>query len=263
MAVILLLVTAVVLSLSADYRNRVNDYNKRVDLHRTSASIYAKDGKAIVDRPVPPLSSLFQGLNNVTSNQIALQSAAPPELIQVTDIGATETLFPTIDLGFCIGVVLSLAALLFSYDAITGEKESGSLKQMLSYPVSRAAILLGKWLAIFATLSIAAMLTLGYGVLLYKVLPGSSFSLTASDWETLGLILLTSLIFLSTFSLLGLFVSSLASKSATSLAILMLIWVIAVFVFPNVSPYIAVSVTPAPTYQDAVRKRENCRYRDD
>jgi len=257
MAVILLLVSAVVVALSADYKRQINDYHKRVETDRKSTANYTAGQPATIDRPVPALSALFVGLESTAPNQIQLQPAQPPSFAQIADVDATEVLFPSIDLGFCIGVVLSLAALLFSYDVITGEKENGSLRQILSYPVSRATVILGKWMAVFATLSIAAIVTVSYAVLLLKSIPGSPFSIGSGDWASLGLILLTSLIYLSGFSLLGIFVSSLVSKSATSLAVLMLVWVIAVFVFPNVSPYLAVSITPAPTFQEAARKQSN------
>src|SRR5215813_5070241 len=79
MIVVLVLVTAIVFSLSADYRRQVDDYNKRVELHKRAAAVYAAGSEGLIDRPVPTLSSLFVGLSVISPNQIALQQTEPPE----------------------------------------------------------------------------------------------------------------------------------------------------------------------------------------
>jgi hypothetical protein len=55
-----------------------------------------------------------------------------------------------------------LLALLMSFDAIAGEVERGTLPLLLTYPVSRLKILLGKLLAHIAILALAT--GLGYGL---------------------------------------------------------------------------------------------------
>ena len=58
--------------------------------------------------------------------------------------------------------LVPLVALLMSFDAIAGEVERGTLSLLLTYPVSRAEILLGKLLAHLAILALAV--AVGYGV---------------------------------------------------------------------------------------------------
>lgn len=184
MGVLLLLVTAAVLALSADYRQQVDDYNRRVELHRRGLAVYALGRPAMVDRPVPVLSSLFRGLSFTIPESIELSTANPPNPAQQPDLEATESIFPKIDLSFCFGVVLSLVALLFSYDIVTAEKEQGTLKQMLANAVPRAVILFSKWLAVFATLAVMAIITLGYAVTFATLLPNSRFTARIGQrWE--------------------------------------------------------------------------------
>lgn len=57
--------------------------------------------------------------------------------------------------------LVPLMALLMSFDAVAGEVERGTLPLILTYPVSRTAILVGKALAHVAILTLA--LTAGYG----------------------------------------------------------------------------------------------------
>lgn len=60
--------------------------------------------------------------------------------------------------------LVPLLALLMSFDAVAGEVERGTLPLLLTYPVSRLEILLGKLLAHLAVLAFAV--TLGYGAAL-------------------------------------------------------------------------------------------------
>lgn len=58
--------------------------------------------------------------------------------------------------------LVPLMALLMSFDAIAGEIERGTLPLVLTYPVSRAELLLGKFVAHLGTLALA--LATGYGL---------------------------------------------------------------------------------------------------
>lgn len=58
--------------------------------------------------------------------------------------------------------LMPLLALLMSFDAIAGEVERGTLPLLLTYPVSRLQVLLGKLLAHVAILGLAT--ALGYGL---------------------------------------------------------------------------------------------------
>ncbi|REC53930.1 ABC transporter permease [Rhodosalinus sediminis] len=58
--------------------------------------------------------------------------------------------------------LVPLVALLMSFDAIAGEVERGTLPLLLTYPVSRGRVLLGKAAAHLATLAIA--FAVGYGL---------------------------------------------------------------------------------------------------
>ena len=61
--------------------------------------------------------------------------------------------------------LVPLIALILGYDAIVGEKERGSLELMLSMPITRFEILLGKYLGLAAALAISTVLGFGAGLL--------------------------------------------------------------------------------------------------
>lgn len=58
--------------------------------------------------------------------------------------------------------LVPLVALLMSFDAVAGEVERGTLPLLLTYPVSRAEVLLGKLLAHLGILALAV--AVGYGI---------------------------------------------------------------------------------------------------
>lgn len=71
--------------------------------------------------------------------------------------------------------LVPLIALILGYDAIVGERERGSLELMLSMPITRFEILLGKYLGLAGALAVSTVL--GFGAGLLPLAPG----LTAAD----------------------------------------------------------------------------------
>jgi ABC-type transport system involved in multi-copper enzyme maturation permease subunit len=83
----------------------------------------------------------------------ALFRGTPQDVeVESFDLSPMPALFPLMDWFLIVGVVMSLLALVFSYDAICGEREDGTLRLAISYPVSRSVLLLGKWTGGFLSL---------------------------------------------------------------------------------------------------------------
>ncbi len=74
-----------------------------------------------------------------------------------------------IDWAFIIGYVLSLIALLFTFDAVTGERESGTLRLMLANSVPRHTVLIGKFLGALMSISIPFVLAVLINLLAFHV----------------------------------------------------------------------------------------------
>lgn len=150
-----------------------------------------------------------------------------------------------LDWMFAIRIVLPLAAFLLGYDAVCGERRPGTLKLLLSYPVSRWKVLAGKLLAVWSC--VAAPLLAGAIVsLLLAAVPGR-IPLTAGDVARAGMVLLLGLWAALFFSLTALLVSSLARDSSTSLSVLAWLWVAGVIVVPAVSNLLARRLRPIST----------------
>jgi ABC-type transport system involved in multi-copper enzyme maturation permease subunit len=237
---------AVVLSgvvvLTRDYKEALLDYNSNIVMHRNQLEEYdnpfslVDDGNK-VDKPLNPMKVFFRGVDEEHTATVRISAIAEPEFQSHYEKNPVAMLFPIMDLAFVAGVIMSLLAIAFSYDAIAGEKEMGTLKVTLSYSVPRDMILLGKWIGGYLSLIIPFILSILLALMVLLLFP--EIDLRGEDWSSLLLALVGVLIYLSTIYTLGLFVSSRTEQASTSIMVLLLIWVVMVLVLPNLSPHIA------------------------
>ncbi len=152
--------------------------------------------------------------------------------------------FSAIDWTFVIGIIMSFAALILTYNGISGERERGTLRLTLSYPISRATILLGKYIGAMTSLAFPLIV----GILFNLIIVNSSpfVSLGGVDWAKIALVTGLSLVYISIFAFLGLLISSLTRSSATSLIFLLLIWVILVILVPGSGGLLASRLAETP-----------------
>ena len=71
-----------------------------------------------------------------------------------------------VDWAFIIGYVLSLIAILFTFDAVSGERERGTLRLMLANPIPRHTVLIGKFLGALISINIPFALAVLMNLLL-------------------------------------------------------------------------------------------------
>ena len=154
------------------------------------------------------------------------------------------SLFAAPDLLFTIKVVLSLVALLFSFDAVTHEKEQGTLKLLLANSVGRPSLIIGKMIGRFTL--VAAPFTVLYLVFLLVISLVPSVVATADFWMRSLVILLLGLCYTFLFTAIGLLVSSLVHRSATSMILGLSLWLLFVYVMPNFGVTLAKSINDVP-----------------
>ncbi len=82
------------------------------------------------------LSSVVYGLSGTTGKEAHIRYRKPP-LFENSHFATDPIhgLFEVLDLAFIVKVVLSLAVLLFTHDAVCGEKEGGTLRLYASFSV--------------------------------------------------------------------------------------------------------------------------------
>jgi Cu-processing system permease protein len=124
--------------------------------------------------------------------------------------------------------VVPLVALLISHDAIVGEMERGTMLLLLSYPVSRLQVLLGKFLGHLAVLSFATIL--GYGAAAIALMITGA-AITAASWGAFASMILTSILLGAVFIALGYLISALVRERATAAGVAIGIWLLLVVLF--------------------------------
>jgi len=157
---------------------------------------------------------------------------------------------PELDWAFIIKVVFSLYVLLLAFRGISGEKEIGTLRLILSNTLRRNQVLIAKYISIIVTIGIPLILGGLVSLSIVSILLPQALSLTLIP--RIGLMLLLAFFYLSLFAFLGLFVSSLVGRSSVVLLILLSIWILLVVVVPNVSGILSNKLTSVPSeYQTA------------
>ena len=136
-----------------------------------------------------------------------------------------------VDWGFIIGYVLSLVALLFTFDSISGERERGTLRLTLANAIPRHTVLIGKFLGAFISVSIPFILAVLVNLLVIST--SSDVHLDAEAWGRLGIIFFIAVLYTCLFLALGMLVSARVQRSAVSLVILLLVWVVFVVFMPS------------------------------
>lgn len=143
----------------------------------------------------------------------------------------------TIDWVFVIGVLLSLAALLFTYDAIVGEKESGVLKLVMANSLPRHTLLWGKFWGAMMVLIGVLLLSIAMNLLIVLVL--ADLSLNVSHAVRLAAMVLISVVYLAGCTSLGLLISAHSSTRRGSLTTVLFVWVSMVLLWPQMGKAVA------------------------
>jgi len=235
-ALLLIVVPVAVLVLSTDAAKKVDEFSSRRSGIETYLKSYAHFNRLqnVIQPAQPPLASyaLVRGISSDVN-------------IEEFDDDPLPVMFPLLDLTFVVAILLSLAALIFSYDALCGEKEDGTLKLMLANGVPRAKILLGKIVGGTLTLLVPFLLSLVLGLIVILLNPRVAWG--GSDWAALAVLLAGAAVYVLFFLVLGVFISARHQSSSASIMTSLCVWVLFVLVVPNLSPYFASLVSPAPS----------------
>lgn len=154
------------------------------------------------------------------------------------------SLFAAPDLLFTIKVVLALIALLFSFDAVTHEKEQGTLKLLLSHSIRRPSLIVGKILGRYVLVAAPFIVLFLAFLLTISLLP--SVHITGDNWLRAFTILAISLCYILLFTAIGVCVSTFVHRSSTSMVLGLVLWLLFVFIVPNFGTTLAKSLSDVP-----------------
>ena len=254
-----LIILAVVAGVG-NYASELDEYNAAVALNRRNLEsqpnygTLAGSGTKINKKP-EVLGTVVVGVQEAVGRVATVTIAYDPGLEDSKhNSNPVYAIFGALDLIFIVKIVLSLFAILFTYDTIAGERERGTLKLTLSNPVPRDRLIMGKTIGGFVSLLIPLIIPMLLGLIILVVHPSVVF--TGEDWARMGLIFLFFLLYLSVFFTLGLLVSTRSSKSSNSLLVLLFIWVTFVTIIPKASVMIAGEIYPIPSVHEVTAEKD-------
>ena len=235
-ALLLVIVTVTIFILTNDYLKKIDDYSQRqaeIESYMKTYAHFNRIGNILrATQPPIPFYSLVRGLSSDLN-------------IEEFDDDPLPVMFPLIDLVFIVTILMSLIALILSYDSVCGEKEDGTLKLMLSNGFSRSKAILGKIMGGLLTLLIPFLFSLVVGLLIITLQPRVAWK--GADWGALGSIVIGAVFYFGFFYCLGVFISSRHHSSSSSIMTSLFAWVLLVLVIPNLSPYLASFISPTPS----------------
>ena len=199
-----------------------------------------------IDKPANLLQICFQGLQSAWTTTVRIHHGVFPQYHGDYGENPLQFLFPEVDLFFFVGVVMSLIAMAFSYDAVAGEKELGTLKLLMSYSLPRDRVLLAKWMGGYLALITPFLLAMLVGLLVLVLSPAVAPS--PEQMIALMLIGLAALLYLAAMYSLGIFVSARTRQSSTAITVLLMIWAVMILVVPNVAPFLAARLHPVRSF---------------
>ncbi|MDH5710553.1 MAG: ABC transporter permease [Gammaproteobacteria bacterium] len=123
--------------------------------------------------------------------------------------------------------LIPLIALMLSFDALVGEFERGTMMLLLTYPVSRWQVIIGKFIGHTVILFIAILAGYGGSMLIVTLVTGGSLD----GWQAYVMMMFSSLILGAIFIALGYLVSVLVKERATAAGAAIGLWLIFVVLY--------------------------------
>ena len=195
--------------------------------------------------PPSPLIFLADGGDRYLPNVILVNAFGVYENFRERRENEEMPVLPPLDWSLIVGALMTLLAILVSYASFAGEKSSGTLRQLLSNPLSRFKLFAGKYLGLLAVLMVA--LVLGVLVNLAAIVFLEGPPITAETLEAVGWAFLLSVLCVSAFLFLGMAVSAMTHHPSVALVVLLVLWIIAVVILPGLGRLLAEQLIEVPS----------------
>jgi ABC-type transport system involved in multi-copper enzyme maturation permease subunit len=261
---VVILMAANAILFQAEYKHQLSDYNVEVNRNLAEVAklasqrmplfqVFSFNNQFIYRRP-NPLGFVSEAHDKDLPNAFqvnAFRLEAPEFTLRGNPL---LWRFENLDWAFIVAVVFSFAAIVLVYDSISGEKERGTLRLMMSHPVPKEKVLLGKYLSAVVVLLIPLLAGVMLSLVIFGV--GGVIPVDATLLGRIGISLLLSIIYISSFVLLGLFLSTRSRLPAVSLVTGLLIWVVLIVVIPAAGNLLARGLVKMPMEEQVIEEAD-------
>ena len=259
-----LLLIPLTLSISyQNYRQNLVDYQEAVKLANIEEATVNPNGTLEPELEVSklflkptPMSVFANGLGETLPSYLGMTrngiTQGPPALSS-----SVSYLLGHLDFLFVVGTVFSLLALLFTFDAIAGEKEAGTLRINLSNALPRDLFLWSKLIGGYLVFVVPFLVSFLFGLLL---IVWQGFPLGESDiFPRVLTLTLISLLYIAVFFVVGTVISTYLDTSKTALIVAFTVWVFAALITPRVGFLTAKLIVPTRTPQSIYMEKTAMR----
>lgn len=146
---------------------------------------------------------------------LSILGSAPTGSVRASDLDIT-----VISLSSLSVYLIPLIALMLSFDALVGEFERGTMMLLLTYPVTRWQVIMGKFIGHVLILFMAIFAGYGGAIIIMTFLTGGS----TEGWQAYVVMMMSSLLLGAVFIALGYLMSILVRERATAVGAAIGLW---------------------------------------
>lgn len=241
----------------------INQFEKATRQYETTTQLVQQEmreargwmslNNKILRRP-DPMQIFVAGVNDDVGRISGISSFFDVKLSHSTfSDDPIYAVFRFVDFAFIVAVVFSLLAILFTYDAVNGESERGTLQLTFANAVPRAQYITGKfagsWLGLIIPLIVPMLISLL--LLLVWNIPFQS-----DEWLKIVSLFGAAILYVTFFVSLGIFLSTMTKRSSVSFLFSLVTWVCLVFIIPRTGATVAGHMVIVPTVAEIEAQRD-------
>ncbi len=201
-----------------------------------------------VFKPLPPLAVFDRGLEPFVGTTVFLEAHRQNQAAFLPAQDATAMRrFGELTAATGLQLLVPLLIVLLTFGALAGERERGTLRQVLSLGVRPRDLVLGKALGLGVALAVLLLPIAVFGALALAKLPGGD---AGGGWIRLAWLCGAYALYLTAILAVCLAVSAVASSARTALATLLVCWAANAVLAPRLASDFAQRILPTPKLVD-------------
>ena len=249
-----------------NYRKNLLDYQESVKLSNIEEKIINPSMELEPELEVSklflkptPLSVFANGLGDALPSYLGMTRNGITQGPPATVSDSIAHLLGHLDFLFVVGTVFSLLALLFTFDAVAGEREAGTLRINLANALPRDLFLWSKLIGGYIVFVVPFLVAFLFGLL---VIVWQGFPLGEIEvFPRVMSLMLAALLYIGVFFAIGTVISTYLDNAKTALIVAFAVWVFAVLIVPRIGFVAAKLIVPTKTsqsiYLEKTALREN------
>ena len=263
--VMCLLLVPLTLSINhQNYRQNLLDYQESLKLTNVEEKIINPSMELEPELEVsklflkpPPLSVFANGLGDALPSYLGMTRNGITQGPPATVSDPIAHLLGHLDFLFVVGTVFSLLALLFTFDAVAGEREAGTLRINLANALPRDLFLWSKLIGGYIVFVVPFLVAFLFGLL---VIVWQGFPLGEPEvFPRVMSLMLAALLYIGVFFAIGTVISTYLDNSKTALIVAFTVWVFAVLIVPRIGFVAAKLIVPTKTSQSVYLEKTALR----